>query len=68
LGVKVVNWTHLTQNGEMLHGSVNAVMKLPVPFVFPLKARAVTEQQNLKIWALSCRHTVSHEEYIYSKK
>lgn len=61
MGVKDVNWTQLTQNGEMLHGSVNAVMKLSVPFMFPVKARAVTEQQSLKIWALSYRHTVSHE-------
>jgi len=63
-----VNWTQLTQNGEMLHGSVNAVMKLSFPFMFPVKARAVTEQQSLKIWALSYRHTVSHEEYVRSKK
>jgi len=52
----------------MLHGSVNAVMKLSFPFMFPVKARAVTEQQSLKIWALSYRHTVSHEEYVRSKK
>jgi len=50
----------------MLHGSVNAVMKLSVPFMFPVKA--FTEQQSLKIWALSHKHIVSHEEYIRSKK
>jgi hypothetical protein len=48
----------------MLHGSVYAVMKLSVPFMFAVKARAVTEQQSLKIWALSYRHIVSHEEYM----
>jgi hypothetical protein len=36
-------------------------MKLSIPFMFPLKARAVTEQQSLKIWPLSYRHPVAHE-------
>jgi hypothetical protein len=63
-----MDWTHLTQNGEMLHGSMHAMMKLSIPFVFPAKAKVVTEQQSLKIWALSYRHTVSREEYIRSKK
>jgi len=44
-----MNWTQLTHNGEMLHGSVNAVMKLSIPFMFLVKPRAVTEQQSLKI-------------------
>lgn len=63
-----MDWTQLTQNGVMLYGSVNAVMKLSFPSMFPVKAKAVTKQQSLKILALSYRHTLPCVEYISSKK
>jgi hypothetical protein len=45
LGVKDADWTDLTLNGEMLHDSMRSVMKLSVQFMFPAKAKVVTEQK-----------------------